>query len=125
MADKLIKSYPVGASALTQYQLVKTPGGLVEGAASTDDCLGIVQNGYDANATAGAVLIGEAETFGIAHDGDIAAGELLEAAAAGRLDTHSGTSTKPVIARALEASGAQDDIIRIHFFAQNGSGVAA
>lgn len=125
MADKLIKSYPVGAGALTQYQLVKTPAGLVVGATSTDDCLGIVQNGYDANATAAAVQIGEGETFGIAHDGSIVAGELLEAAASGRLDTHSGTSTKPVIGRALESSSAQDDIIRIHFFAQNGSGVAA
>lgn len=125
MSRPLMKSYPVGASALTQYQLVKTPGGLVEGAASTDDCIGIVQNGYAANATNALVQIGEGETFGIAHDGDITAGDLLEAAAAGRLDTHSGTSTKPVIARALEDSSAQDDEIKIHFFAQNGSGVAA
>jgi hypothetical protein len=123
--SNLIKTYPVGASAITQFQLVKTPGGLVEGAASTDDCLGIVQNGYAANATEAAVQIGDGETFGIAHDGDINDGDLLEAAAAGRLDTHSGTSTKPVIARALQDSSAAGDFIRIHFFSQNGSGVAA
>lgn len=125
MSEPLMKTYVVGAAALTQYQLVKTPAAIVEGAADTDDCIGIVQNGYAANATTALVQIGEGETFGIAHDGSIVAGELLEAAAAGRLDTHSGTSTKPVVARALSSSGAQDDIIKIHFFAQNGSGVAA
>jgi hypothetical protein len=125
MASGLIKTYPVGAAALTQYQLVKTPTALVEGAASTDDCIGIVQNSYAALAVEAAVLIGEDETFGIAFDGDINDGDLLEAAAAGRLDTHSTTSTKPVVARALQDSVAAGDFIRIQFFAQNGSGVAA
>lgn len=123
MADKFIKTFPVGASALTQYQLVKTPAALVEGAAATDTAVGIVQNGYDANATEAAVML-EGETRGIAHAA-ITKGDLLEAAAAGRLATHSTTSTKPVVGRALRAATAQDDEILIHLFPQSDAGPAA
>ena len=41
----------VGAAALTQFQLVKTPTAIVQSAADTDDCFGVVQNGADASAT--------------------------------------------------------------------------
>jgi len=115
--------FPVGASALAQFKLVKTPGGLVVGAAATDDCVGVVQDGADANAAGVSVCI-FGETSALAHDGDIAKGEFLEAAAAGRVDTHSTTSTKPIIGIALEDSAAQDDEIRIFLFPQ-GIGPAA
>ena len=120
---KVVETFPVGASALSQFQLVKTPGGVVVGAASTDDCVGIVQNGYDADATEAAVCL-FGVTFALAHDGAIAKGDFLEAAAAGRVDTHSATSTKPIIGVALEASSAQDHQIRILLYPQ-GMGPAA
>lgn len=125
MSDfKIVKTFPVGAAALAVGQLVKTPAALVEGALSTDTCIGVVEDGYDANATEAAVCL-----FGItrvqAHDGSIVKGELLEAAAAGRVDTHSTTSTKPVIGMALESSSAQGDLIEIFLFPQSDAGPAA
>lgn len=122
---KLTKPFPlVGAGALTKGLLVKTPAALVVGAASTDTCVGIIEDAADAAATNVAVTL-----FGItranAHDGSIARGDLLEAAAAGRVDTHSGTSTKPVVGIALEASSAQDDLIEIFLFPQSSAGPAA
>lgn len=116
-------TFPVGASALAQFKLVKTPGGLVVGADAADDCLGIVQNGYDASAAEANVRV-FGVTYALAHDGSIAKGDLLEAAAAGRVDTHQGTSTDPIIGIALEASGAQDDEILI-FLVPGGFGPAA
>lgn len=114
---------PVGASALDQFKLVKTPGAVVVSAATTDDCVGIIQDGADASATAAKVRV-----FGItkalAHDGSITKGQLLSANAAGRVDGHSGTSTEPIIGIALEASAAQDDEILI-FLVPGGFGPAA
>lgn len=120
---QIVKNFPVGAAALTQYQAVKTPAAIVEGASSTDTLIGIVQNGYDANATEAAVCI-----FGVtrakAHAA-ITRGDLLETAAAGRVATHSTTSTKPTIGIALEAATAQDDEIEIFLFPQSDAGPAA
>lgn len=101
---------PVGASALDRYKLVKTPAGVVVSAASTDDCIGVIQDGAAANATEATVRI-----FGVtrvlAHDGSITKGQPLVAAAAGRVDGWASTSTNPIIGIALEASAAQDDEI--------------
>lgn len=121
---KIVKTFPAGASALSKGQLVKTPAALVVGAASTDTCIGVVEDGVDANATETPVCL-----FGVtrvlAHDGDIVKGDLLEAAASGRVDTHSTTSTKPVIGMALEASAAQGDLIEVFLFPQSDAGPAA
>ena len=120
---QIIKNFAVGAAALTQYQAVKTPAALVEGAASTDTLIGIVQNGAAANDAEAAVCI-----FGItrakAH-GAITRGGLLDAAAAGRVDAHSTTSTKPTIGVALETAANQDDEIEIFLFPQSDAGPAA
>lgn len=100
---------PVGASALTQYELVKTVGGVVVSAAATDDCLGVVQNGADANADGVTVRI-----FGVSRivaHGAITKGAGLVPAAAGRIDEHDGTTANPIVGIALEAATAQDDEI--------------
>lgn len=125
MADQNDATFPVGASALTKFKLVKLSSNLlVVSAASTDLCKGIVASGYDANATEARVIL-SGKTFAEAHDGSIVKGDLLEAAAAGRVDTHSTTSTKPVIGVALESSSAQGDFIRIELFPQSSAGPAA
>ena len=121
---KICKTFPVGASALTKGKLVKTPGALVVGAAATDTCIGVVEDGADASASECNVCL-----FGItrveAHDSSVAKGELLEAAAAGRVDTHSTTSTKPVIGMALEDANSQGHLIEIFLFPQSDAGPAA
>lgn len=114
---------PVGASALDQFKLVKTPGGVVVSAATSDDCIGVIQDGADASATAARVRV-FGVTYALAHDGSITKGQLLMANAAGRVDGHDGTSTNPTIGVALEASGAQDDEILI-FLVPGGFGPAA
>lgn len=103
---------PAGASALSQYALVKTPAGVVVSAAVTDDCIGVVQNGADADATEVEVCL-FGKTRAIAHDGNISKGDLLMAEASGRVDGHDGTTANPVIGVALEDSNAQDDEILI------------
>lgn len=116
-------TFPVGASALAQFKLVKTPAALVVGADAADDCIGIVQNGYDASAAEANVRI-FGVTYALAHDGSISKGDLLECAAAGRVDTYAGTSSDVIIGMALEDSSAQDDEILIFLFNQ-GFGAAA
>lgn len=121
---KLTTSYPVGASALTKGSMVDTATGLVVTTSATDIALGAMEADAEANATAGLVC-----DFGIthtlAHDGNIAKGDLLELAAGGRVDTHSTTSTKPVIGIAREDSAAQDDLIETFLFPPSSAGPAA
>ena len=122
MNISIVKTFTVGAAAVTQYQLVKTPAALVKGAASTDTCVGIVQDGYAIGAEAAVCLFGVTRAQASTT---ITRGDLLEAAAAGQVATHSTTSTKPVIGLALEAATAQNDEIEIFFFAQSDAGPAA
>lgn len=120
---KIVKNFPVGASALAKTDLVKTPAALVVGAAATDTCIGIVEDGVAANATVCPVCI-----FGITRaraSAAITRGDLLEAAAAGEVATHSTTSTKPVVGIALEAATAANDEIEIFLFPQSDAGPAA
>lgn len=112
----------VGAAALTKYELVKTPGALVVCAAATDDCVGIVEDGYAIGAQARVVLQGLTKARASTT---ITKGDVLEAAADGEVATHSTTSTKPVIGRALESATAQGDFIDILLFPQGGTGLAA
>ncbi len=123
MNFKIVKTFPVGASAIAKTDLVKTPAALVVGAAATDTCIGIAENGYDANATEAEICI-----FGITRaraSAAITKGDLLEAAAAGEVATHSTTSTKPVVGLALETAGAANDEIEIFLFCQSDAGPAA
>ena len=117
----IIKSDVVGAAALDKYDLVKTSGALVVSAASTDDCVGIVQDGAAIGATVAICLGGATKARAGAA---ISKFDLLEAAADGEVVTHSTTSTKPIIGRALEAAGAQGDLIEINL-TNDGSGYAA
>lgn len=121
---KICKTFPVGASALTRGKMVDTATGLVVTTAATDTALGVMEDGAAANATEGNVCL-----FGItrveAHDADIAKGDLLELAAAGRVDTHDGTSTKPVVGLALEDANSQGHLIEIFLFPQSDAGPAA
>lgn len=100
---------PVGAGALTAYQLVKTPAGVVQSAANTDDCIGVIQNGAAANDATCTVRI-----FGVTRvqvTAAVAVGASLMPGAAGQVTTHDGTSTKPIIGIALEAATAANDEI--------------
>lgn len=121
---KICKTFPAGASALTKGKMVDTAAGLVVTTAATDTAIGCVEDGCAANATECNVCL-----FGItrveAHDADIAKGDLLELADAGRVDTHSGTSTKPVVGRALEDSNSQGHLIEVFLFPQSDAGPAA
>lgn len=104
-------SLTIGASAVEQYDLVKTPAACVVTAAATDDAVGIVQNGYAANATEAKVRV-----FGITKAraaGAITVGAPLVPAAAGEVDAHDGTTANPIVGVALEAAGAQGDEILI------------
>ena len=118
----IVKSFTNGAAALTQYQLVKTPAALVEGAAATDTCVGIVQSGAAATADVDVCIFGvtRAQAAGV-----ITRGDLIEAGAAGQVSTHSTTSTKPVVGFALETTTAQGDEFEIFLFCQSDAGPAA
>lgn len=118
----IVKSFTVGAAAVAQYQLVKTPAALVEGAAATDTALGVVQSGAAIGADVDVCLFGVTRAIASAA---ITRGDLLEAAAAGEVALHSGTSTKPVVGIALEAATAQGDEIEIFLFCQSDAGPAA
>lgn len=121
---KIVKSFPVGASALNKGEMVDTATGLVVTTAATDTALGVMESDAEANATAGEVCL-----FGIthveAHDGDIAVGDLLELAAAGRVDTHDGSTGNPVVGVALQAANAQGHLIEVFLFPQSDAGPAA
>lgn len=121
---KICKTFVAGAAALTKGKLVKTPAAVVVTAVSTDDYVGVVEDGCDASATECNVCL-QGITRVEAHDAAIAKGDLLEAAAAGRVDTHSTTSTKPVVGMALEASNSQGHLIEILLFPPGGFGPAA
>lgn len=121
MSDRVLKSETVGAAALTKYLCVKTPGALVVGAAATDDLVGIVQDGAAIGATVLVCVQGVTKAVASAA---IAKNALLAAAADGKIVTHAGTSTHPIIGRALEAAGADGDIIEI-LLTNDGSGPAA
>lgn len=111
----ICKTFPVGASALSQYDLVSTPGGLVVTTGATVEAVGIVQNGYDANATEAEVCL-----FGITRavaSAAISKGDLLMPAAAGEVATHDGGGTSVHIGVALEAATAQGDEIEILLYA--------
>ena len=119
---QIVKSFTVGNAAVSQYDLVKTPAALVVGAAATDTCVGITQSGAAIGADVDVCIFGVTRATASAA---ITRGDLLEAAAAGEVATHSTTSTKPVIGVALEAATAQGDEIEIFLGPQFDAGPAA
>lgn len=121
---KICKTFPAGASALTKGKMVDTAGGVVVTTTATDTAIGVVEDGCDANATECNICM-----FGItrveAHDAAISNGDLLELAAAGRVDTHDGSTGNPVVGRALEDSNSQGHLIEVFLFPQSDAGPAA
>ena len=104
--------FGLGAAAISVYRLVKLNAGVVEvSAAATDACFGFLQSGVEANAEKALVSI-DGRSFGVAS-GVIAAGDLLEAGADGKIAVHSGASTNPIVGRALEAATADGDYIEL------------
>lgn len=102
-------SFPGGSAAIAQYAFVKTPAAVVVTAAATDGALGVVQDSVDANATQVNVRV-HGETRVIASAA-IAKGAALMLAAGGKVATHDGTSTKPVVGLAAQAATADGDEI--------------
>lgn len=112
MRDPRIQDDTIGASAVSQFQLVKTAGALVVTTAKTEDAVGIVQSDYDANA-ANAAVATSGPTPAIAAAA-ISKGDELMPAASGRVATHDGLSGSKKVGRAEEAAsgaGAYLDII--------------
>lgn len=112
MAEEGVVTVTVGASALTQFQLVKTPAAVVQSAAVTDDCCGIVLVGAAANET-NVPLRYKGKTRAIAASGNITFLAPLSAAANGRVELHDGTTANPIIGIALQASTQAGDEIEI------------
>jgi hypothetical protein len=111
MSVRHVISFPVGGTALTQFRLVKTPAGIVVGAADTDVVLGVVQDGAAASAPAAAVCIfGETKA--------IASGEILKGArvcpdSSGRVKTAAAGDL--VCGIAMSAAAADGDELNIFF----------
>lgn len=104
-------TFPVGASALTQFQCVKTAAGLVVSAADTDVVLGIIQDGADANA-----ILADVVTFGATKaiaSGLIAKGARVCPDAAGKIKA--AASGDLVCGVAVTAAALDGDIIDIFF----------
>lgn len=98
----------VGAAAVVATDLVKTPAAIVVTAAVTDDPCGVVMEGAAIGALARVRIFGICRVRAASA---IAFGEPLQAAAAGEVDNHDGTTTQPIIGTALEAATAANDEI--------------
>ena len=122
MNVQICKTFVVGASDLTQYQLVKTPSALVECAADTDDCVGIVQDGADATSKASVCVFGVTRAIA---DAAISKGAYLMPGTAGKVLTHNGGTDSPFIGTALEEATADGDEIEIILGVCLGAGPAA
>jgi len=108
MSSVIDDTFTVGATALVQFQAVKTPAALVVTAADTDVALGIVQSGFAIGASARVRTSGP--SFAIA-DAAIAKGVKVCATAAGRVKT--AVTGDLVFGYTREAAGAQGDLIEI------------
>jgi hypothetical protein len=104
------KTFTVGASALTKYQLCKTPSAAVVTAAVTDEPFGVIQDG--ASATGTALFITSGKTKAVASAA-IAIGAELMPGASGRVTTHDNDAASVKIGQALQAASAAGDIIEI------------
>jgi hypothetical protein len=100
----------VGAAALNQFQLVKTPGAVVVSAADTDIVIGVIQSGAAIGATAAVVKFGETKVLA---SGVIANGARVCPDSAGRVKA--AVTGDMVCGFALEAAGAAGDEITIFF----------
>ena len=101
----------VGASALTQFQLVKTAGALVVSAADTDVVIGVIQSGADASeANVPVCIFGQTKAKA---SGAITKGARVCPDSSGRIKA--AASGDLVCGVALEAAGADGDIIEIFF----------
>lgn len=101
----------VGASALTQFQLVKTAGALVVSAADTDVVIGVIQSGADASeANVPVCIFGQTKAKA---SGAIAKGARVCPDSSGRIKT--AATGDLVCGVALEAAAANGDIIEIFF----------
>lgn len=109
MSSVIDDTFTVGATALVQFQAVKTPAALVVTAADTDVALGIVQSGFAIGSTAARVRT-KGPSFAIA-DAAIAKGVKVCATAAGRVKT--AVTGDLVFGYTREAAGAQGDLIEI------------
>lgn len=106
----VFKSFPVGGVALARFALCSTPAAAVVSTGAAIECFGIVQNG--AAASSQAIFATSGVTKAIASAA-IVKGALLMPAAAGKVVTHDGVGTSVHVGTALEAAGADGDVIEI------------
>ena len=121
---QIVKSFPVGATALAVGVFVKMATNLLVVATdAADDVIGVTVASAAANATTSQICV-----FGVcsvqAFDTAVKAGEMLECGAAGAADTYAGASADTIQGLALEDSSA-DGLIEILFHAAVGMGAAA
>jgi hypothetical protein len=110
MSVRQTTSFITGATALTQFALVKTPAGLVVSAADTDVVLGVVQDGAAIGARAAVTIFGQTKAIA---SGPIVVGARICPDAAGKVKTAAAADL--VCGIALSAAGADGDEIDIFF----------
>lgn len=101
------KSFTVGATALTQHVLCKTPSAAVVTAAKSDAPFGVVQDGADASGLAVFVTHGPTKLIAGAA---IAKGANLMPTAAGKVLTHDGAAGSVYIGKAEEAASGDGSV---------------
>ena len=110
---------PVGAAAITAHSVVKLDSSaLVVATASSEADQDILIDEADAAIGSSQQVARSGDTVLVrAHDGDIAEGEWLVAAAAGRVDTVAALTggTQYVLGKARQASSAQDQLISMTY----------
>lgn len=108
---KITVDQTVGASALSQFALVKTDGALVVTAAGADLAIGVIQTDAAASeANVQTVVFGETKAIA---SGPITKMARVCPAAAGKIKA--AASLDLVCGYALEAAGADGDVIDIFF----------
>ena len=99
-------TFTVGASDIPKFSLCKTPAAAVVTAAATDDCFAVIQDVGTATEIANFRLSGRTTMIGGAA---IAQGVALMSDDTGKVITHDGTSTKPVVGISRTACGADTE----------------
>lgn len=110
---------PVGATAITAHSVVKiSSSALVVATASSEADQDILIDDVDAAAYSEQQVARVGDTVLVrAHDADIAEGDWLVAAAAGRVDTAAALTggTQYILGKARQVSSAQDQLIAMTY----------
>ena len=107
---KIVDTYTVGAAAISQFQVLKTPAAAVVSAADTDVCFGVAQDGAGAGEECAVCTFGPTQAIAGAA---FAKGIRLAPDANGRVKAAAVGDL--VIGFSRTAAGAAGDIVQIVF----------